>query len=144
METYLFNLFKISCLHLQQKKTHVTHQEYNSQASAVMCQLHNFPTFSRFTANWKYEHFSQQHNTAFRILHYIDNKVNVWHFKGYCMTRMKQGSIGISSSRSISKYLDQMKYMLQPREFNNSISEYKHNIVKTVPCKFNMNVNRPQ
>jgi len=47
------------------------------------------------------------------------------------MTCMKQGSIKISSSRSISKYLNQMKYMLHPSEFNNSISEYKHNTVNT-------------
>ena len=44
---------------------------------------------------------------------------------------MKQGSIKISSSRSISKYLNQMKYIFQLREFNNSISEYKHNTVNT-------------
>jgi len=53
------------------------------------------------------------------------------------MTRIKWGSIIISSSRSISKYLDQMKYMLQPREFNNSISEYKHNTVK-IPYHVNL------
>ena len=30
-----------------------------------------------------------------------------------------------------------MKYMLQPREFNNSISEYKHNTVK-IPYHVNL------
>jgi len=61
------------------------------------------------------------------------------------MTRMKQGSIKISSSKSISKYLNQMKYMLQPKEFNNSISEHKHNTVNTpYHINLNKNVNCPQ
>jgi hypothetical protein len=47
--------------------------------------------------------------------------------------------VKISSSGSISKYLNQMKDMLEPREFNNSISEYKHNKVNT-PYHTNLNM----